>query len=144
MSSFTDPFAARILIVDDQESNLRLLEYALSRSGYVAVGSTNDPKHVVPLHAANDYDLILLDLQMPVMSGFDVLAALRGTAGTNVAVLVLSADPNQMVRALETGADGFLAKPFVITEVLHQVKMLLERGGSGPITPTRDSLPAAA
>ena len=116
----------KILIVDDQESNVRLLEFALRRGGFVAVSSTTDPRTAAALHAEHHYDLVLLDLRMPQMDGFAVLRALRDAEnGTRVPVLILSADPSQMVQASEAGATGFLSKPFVLTEVLGCVNALL-------------------
>jgi CheY-like chemotaxis protein len=119
----TDAFRARILIVDDQESNVRLLEFALRRGGYVAVASTTDPVEVCALHRQNHYDLILLDLQMPHMNGFEVMAGLANE--DKVTILVLSADPTQSARALEAGARGFLSKPFVLADVLKRVHLML-------------------
>ncbi|MGZ5476643.1 MAG: response regulator [Thermoanaerobaculia bacterium] len=128
MPGSTDVFRARILIVDDQESNVRLLEYALRRGGFVAVSSTTDPLEVCALHRQNRYDLIMLDLQMPRMNGFQVLEGLRKVEGEErVAILVLTADPAQMTRALEAGARGFLSKPFVLSEVLLRVHLMLEK-----------------
>jgi len=124
----TDVLGARILIVDDQDSNIRLLEYTLRRRGYVAVSSTNDSVEVSALHRQNCYDLIMLDVQMPRMNGLDVLKGLRGLDEHNdVAVLVLTADPDQVVRAMESGATGFLSKPFVLPEVLLCVGLMLEK-----------------
>ncbi|MEA2163518.1 MAG: hypothetical protein QOK37_1645 [Thermoanaerobaculia bacterium] len=123
MSSSIDPFQSRILIVDDQESNARLLEFALRRGGYLAVTSTTKGTDVCAFHREHLYDLILLDLQMPRMNGYEVLAALA--AEQPVAVLVLSADPTQQARAMASGANGFLSKPFVLTEVLLRVKRML-------------------
>jgi CheY-like chemotaxis protein len=97
MSLSTDAFVARILIVDDQESNVRLLEFALRRGGYLSVTSTMRGDRVCELHREQPYDLILLDLQMPRMNGFEVLAALANEAP--VLVLVLSADPRQEILA---------------------------------------------
>jgi CheY-like chemotaxis protein len=127
MSRSTELLDARILIVDDVVSNTRLLEYALRRGGYLAVSSTNDPTAAAALHAANLYDLVLLDLRMPRTDGFGVMEELRirGREGAP-AVLVLSADPAQRTRALEAGASGFLAKPFVLAEVLEKVREVLE------------------
>jgi len=133
MPGATDLRSARILIVDDQDSNLRLLEFTLQRAGYAAVTSTSRPLEVCALHEEHHYDLILLDLQMPAMSGFEVMAALAGKAP--VAILVLSADPGQMVRSLEAGARGFLSKPFVLTEVLRQVELMLARSSSASNVP---------
>jgi DNA-binding response OmpR family regulator len=132
MPGFTDVFQAKILIVDDQESNLRLLEHTLRRGGYVAVTSTSDPVAVSALHNMNRYDLILLDLQMPRMSGFQVMEGLANDAA--VSILILSADPGQMVPALEAGARGFLSKPFVLTEVVARVRLMLETTMSRELT----------
>jgi len=127
MPSLTDGLSARILVVDDQQTNVRLLEYALRRAGYVAVTSTLDPQCVVALHLQNRYDLIILDLQMPRMNGFEVMAAMKAAdADDRVAILVMSADPSQMLLAIEGGAASFLSKPFVLAEVLSRVKLMLE------------------
>src|SRR3954451_1233734 len=134
MPPFTDPFGARILIVDDTESNVRLLEFTLRRAGYLGVSSTTDPLQVTALHRQNRYHLILLDLQMPRMNGFEVMAALReGAAIERVATLVLSADPSQMLPAMQAGAADFLSKPFELTEVLLRVRRLLEKRMTGAI-----------
>ncbi|MEA2572397.1 MAG: hypothetical protein QOI24_4398 [Acidobacteriota bacterium] len=127
MPQLTDGLSARILVVDDQQTNVRLLEYALRRAGYTAVTSTLDPQCVVALHLQNHYDLIILDLQMPRMNGFEVMNALReADADDRTAILVMSADPSQMLLAIEGGAASFLSKPFVLTEVLLRVKVMLE------------------
>jgi DNA-binding response OmpR family regulator len=125
MPASADVFGARILIVDDSLSNLRLLDATLRRGGYVAVTTTANSLEVCALHRKNRYDLILLDLQMPGMNGFEVMAALKNEAA--VSVLVLSADPAQMVRVMEAGASDFLSKPFVLAEVLSRVQLMLER-----------------
>ena len=128
MSASLDVLGARILIVDDQQSNLRLLEYALRRAGYVGVASTSEPTQVCALQGLNDYDLIILDLQMPQMSGFQVMEELRKIeSGERAVILVLSADPAQMVRSLEAGAAGFLSKPFVLAEVVRRVDEMLQK-----------------
>jgi DNA-binding response OmpR family regulator len=134
MPGCTEAFHARILVVDDQETNVRLLEYALGRAGYVAVSSTTDSTKVGALHLRNHYDLILLDLQMPRMNGFEVMTGLGELEGEGgVAVLVLSADPSQEARAMEAGARGFLSKPFVLTEVLRRVRLMLGKTRPGDI-----------
>jgi adenylate cyclase len=128
MAASTDVLRSKVLIVDDQESNLRLLEYTLRRGGYVAVTSTTDPRAVCELHRQNRYDLIMLDLQMPGMNGFEVMEGLAKVEGEHRAtVLVLTADASQMVSALEAGANGFLSKPFVLAEVLLRVQFMLEK-----------------
>ncbi|MEO8378593.1 MAG: response regulator [Acidobacteriota bacterium] len=135
MSISADGFGARVLIVDDQDSNVRLLQYALRRAGYTAVETTTDPLEVGPMHRRNPYQLILLDLQMPRMNGFQVMEELSTFKEATVAVLVLSADPAQMVRALEAGASSFLSKPFVLATVLERVGMMLKQCAAPPPPP---------
>ncbi len=125
-----DVHGVKILIVDDQVSNVRLLELALRRGGYVEVASTTDPRQVEALHFDKHYDLILLDLQMPEMTGFQVMKLLRGAEETQkdthrVAILVISADPALRLAALEAGANDFLSKPFHVTDVMDRVKSLM-------------------
>jgi DNA-binding response OmpR family regulator len=134
MSTFTDAFLARILIVDDSDANVRLLEFTLRRAGYLAVSSTTEPLQVAALHRENPYDLILLDLQMPRMSGFEVMAALSDVEDVeSAAVLILSADPSQRSSAMQAGAADFISKPFDLTEVLLRVRRLLETRMPGPV-----------
>ena len=116
----------RILIVDDQVSNVRLLEHTLRRGGYTEVASTTDPRTVAAMHVEHEYDLILLDLQMPEMNGFQVMEQLRAMdGGTRVAILVISADPSHMLAALEAGGSSFLSKPFKLPDVLERVGVML-------------------
>jgi len=125
MPASLEVLGAGILIVDDQQSNLRLLEFVLRRAGYVGVSSTTEPSQVCALHRRDHYDLIILDLQMPHMNGFQVMEELA--KGEGAVILVLSADPAQMTRALVAGAAGFLSKPFVVAEVVARVQAMLEK-----------------
>lgn len=118
---------ASILIVDDQESNLSLLEQLLSAAGYTSVSSTINPKEVADLHSRHHYDLILLDLQMPEMDGFQVMEALKIDAqDAYLPVLVLTAQPNHKLRALQSGAKDFISKPFDLVEVKTRIHNMLE------------------
>ena len=128
--SVQDILNASILIVDDQDANVQLLARMLGEAGYARVASTKNPLEVCSLHRRNSYDLILLDLQMPRMNGFEVLEGLTNEAA--VSVLVLSADPAHMARALAAGAKGFLSKPFVLAEVLSRVNLMLSCGLEDP------------
>jgi CheY-like chemotaxis protein len=127
---FNDGAGPRILIVDDQPSNIRLLEHTLRRAGYEEVMSTTNPCEVTTLHEQHHYDLILLDLQMPELDGFGVLGQLQAVRPANpVAVLVISAGSAEMPAALQSGGDGFLAKPFRLPEVVERVSQMLSRAG---------------
>ncbi|MQA23508.1 response regulator [Rugamonas rivuli] len=118
---------AEILIVDDQEANVLLLEQMLANAGYTRVTSTMDPFAVCDLHQKNHYDLILLDLQMPGMDGFAVLEALKDIEPDGyVPVLVVTAQPNHKLRALQAGAKDFVGKPFELVEVETRIRNLLE------------------
>ena len=120
--------SARLLIVDDQRSNVRLLEHTLRRAGYAEVTATMDPAEVAALHREHGYDLILLDLQMPHVDGFEVLGQLQKMKEAHpVAILVISADSGQTEAALEAGADSFLGKPFRLPDVLERVQVMLKR-----------------
>ena len=122
-----DIFSANILIVDDQEANIALLEQLLSETGYSHLTSTMDPQQVCALHRKNRYDLILLDLQMPVMDGFQVIEALKtNDADAYLPVLVLTAQPGHKLRALRAGAKDFISKPFDLVEVKTRIHNMLE------------------
>jgi PAS domain S-box-containing protein len=125
--SATDILGARILIVDDQNANVQLLEQLLAEAGYTNVTSTTNPVEVCGLHRKNPYDLILLDLQMPKMDGFQVMEALR-TNDTNgyLPVIVLTAQPGHKLRALQSGARDFISKPFDLAEVKTRIYNMLE------------------
>ena len=127
MISSTDILNARILVVDDQEDNVRLLERILSGAGYSCVASTMDPREVAELHRKEHYDLILLDLQMPGMDGFQVMERLKEIEGDGyLPVLVITAQPSHKLRALRAGARDFISKPIDLAEVMARVHNLLE------------------
>jgi putative two-component system response regulator len=120
---------ARILIVDDQEPNIRLLERLLRDRGFKSVRSTTDPRQVVPLCEEMEPDLILLDLHMGGMDGFEVLRAIRpATNGFYLPILVLTADITSEAkqRALSMGAKDFVTKPFDLLEVQLRIENLIE------------------
>ena len=123
----SDILRASILIVDDQEANVSLLEQMLLEAGYDSVASTMDPQQVCALHRRNRYDLILLDLQMPGMDGFQVIEALKtNDADAYLPVLVITAQPGHKLRALQAGARDFVSKPFDLIEVRTRIRNMLE------------------
>ena len=127
MLSADDIFGASILIVDDQESNVRLLERLLREAGYTCVASTMNPQDACTLYRKNRYDLILLDLQMPGMDGFQVMDGLKtDNAQGYLPVLVITAQPGHKLRALQAGAKDFISKPFDLVEVKTRIHNMLE------------------
>ena len=127
MVDSADILKAKVLIVDDQEANVLLLERMLGGAGYVSLASTRDPRAVCELHRENRYDLILLDLQMPGMDGFQVMEGLKDLEQDGyLPVLVITAQPDHKLRALKAGAKDFISKPFDIAEVLTRVHNMLE------------------
>lgn len=126
--------SARVLIVDDEESNVRILARLLERAGFTNVGGTTNPIEIPSLIAAAEPDIVLLDLHMPGRDGFGILEDLTpfthgagGPAGP-LPVLMLTGDASAEAkrRALRLGAKDFVAKPFDATEVILRIRNLLE------------------
>jgi CheY-like chemotaxis protein len=118
---------AKILIVDDLAVNIHLLEQTLRLAGYVSVTSTLDAREVCGLHRQHRYDLILLDLKMPVMDGMAVMEGLRELQPTGpLPVIVVTAQPNQQHLALRAGARDFVSKPLNLADLLKRVRRMLD------------------
>jgi DNA-binding response OmpR family regulator len=119
----------KILVIDDEPSNVALLEYLLADAGFTRVASITDSRLAIETCNTFRPDLILLDLTMPHLDGFAVLEALRAE-GDDVflPVIVLTADMNEEAkrRALSAGATDFLLKPFDHLEVILRIANLLE------------------
>ncbi|WP_020676837.1 GGDEF domain-containing response regulator [Geopsychrobacter electrodiphilus] len=127
MVSNTDILNADILIVDDLETNVELLEAMLRGAGYTQITTTQDPCSVCALHRENHYDLILLDLRMPDMDGFQVMEGLKELETDGyLPVLAVTAEPTHKLRALRSGAKDFVSKPFDLAEVLMRVRNMVE------------------
>ncbi len=127
MLAVSDILNANLLIVDDQKVNVSLLEQMLRDAGYRNISSTMNPHEVCALHRGNRYDLILLDLQMPGMDGFEVMEGLKtNDADGYLPVLVITAQPGHKLRALQAGAKDFISKPFDLVEVRTRIHNMLE------------------
>jgi CheY-like chemotaxis protein len=127
MNAEFDILNGSILIVDDQPVNVQLLEQLLAGAGYTQVSSTTHPLEVAALHAKHRYDLILLDLKMPGMDGFQVMEALKEDRQDKyLSVIVLTAEPAHKLRALQAGAKDFISKPFDLLEVKTRIRNALE------------------
>lgn len=122
-------FAASILVVDDEAANVRLMQKTLASAGYREVAAAQDPRTVVGLCAERHFDLLILDLNMPHLDGFQVMEQLSAQLGARKpAILVLTAQHSRdaRIRALETGARDFVGKPFDRLELLARVRNLIE------------------
>ena len=122
-----DILAASILIVDDQAANVLLLEQMLAGAGYSDVRSTMNPVEVCALHQTHRFDLILLDLQMPGMDGFEVMKGLSAIEiGGYAPILAITVQANHQLRALASGAKDFISKPYDLVEVKTRIHNMLE------------------
>src|ERR1051325_11551271 len=127
MISRSDILKASILIVDDQENNILLLEQMLRGAGYLSITSTQEPREVCELYRKTRHSLILLDLQMPGMDGFEVMEGLKAIETNGyLPILVQTAQRAHRLRALKSGAKDFVSKPFDLSEVLIRVNNMLE------------------
>ena len=119
---------AKILIVDDQPANVTLIEKMLDIDGYINVIATTDPTQVESIYLEQNSDLILLDLNMPEMDGYQVLAKIREVDPDYPPIIVLTAqsDRESRIKALGLGARDFLAKPFDRVELMTRIRNMLE------------------
>ena len=127
MITASDILGARILIVDDQHANVRMLQRLLADVGYSQVTATMLPAEVCALHRQSDFDLILLDLQMPQTDGFQVMEGLKTIErDPYLPVIVLTSQPGHKLRALSAGAKDFISKPLDLSEVRTRIRNMLE------------------
>src|SRR5215212_9474989 len=116
----------RVLVVDDTPQNIRLLDAVLSPRGYTVIPATSGLE-ALKIVADSPPDLILLDIQMPVMDGYEVCRRLRDDPASRAlpVVMITAAGDQEKLKALEAGADEFISKPFNQAELLARVKSLL-------------------
>lgn len=123
----------RILVIEDEAKVASFIRRALEEESY-AVDVCGDGSAGLDLARLGSYDLIILDLMLPVMSGLDVLRSLRKEKiKTPVLILTARAQIDQKVKGLDAGADDYLTKPFAIEELLARVRALLRRGSGEPL-----------
>jgi len=122
---------ASILIIDDQPVNIKVVEKILVQDGYTEIRSSTDPLDGIKQYQEKRADLVLLDINMPQMNGFQVIEKLRGLDADDIPpVLVLTAqtDRDSRIHALELGARDYLTKPFDRVELLTRIANMLEVG----------------
>jgi DNA-binding response OmpR family regulator len=133
-ASFSDSRskAIRVLIVEDDLAQAQAVERALSPSGHI-VSTVHNGEHAVRVLQADTIDLVVLDWQLPRMSGFEVLHWIRAHIGSSLAVLFLTNKVLEVdiVRALEAGADDYIVKPFRMAEFAARVNAMLRRTKQG-------------
>ncbi len=120
---------ANILIVDDEEFNIEVIKQTLEGAGYTSIRHTTDSREVAGIYKEFKPDLVLLDIRMPHLDGFQVMDQLKDIEKDSyLAILVLTAhaDDETCVRALNNGAKDFLAKPFQLVEMMSRVKNMIE------------------
>ncbi len=128
----------RILVVEDEKNIVDILGFNLSREGYETL-EAYDGQSGLQLALEQDPDLVLLDLMLPKMNGFDVCRAIR-QAGRSTPVIMLTAreEENDKVLGLELGADDYITKPFSMRELLARVKANIRRSGMTEASPAPD------
>ncbi len=120
---------AKVLVVDDSEGGAALLSFRLRNAGHT-VALAEDGRSALEAAAREHPDLIMLDVMMPVMDGYEVLSSLKtDPALTDIPVIVLSsrAGEEDVVRALEMGADDYITKPYRPQEMMARIKVVLSR-----------------
>jgi putative two-component system response regulator len=122
-------YKSKILIVDDEPANIRMLETFLNAEGYTCIKSITDPRETLDFYQEYQPDLVLLDLNMPHLNGLEILEQLSNLEQIyQVPVMVLTAqiDLDSRIKALALGARDFLSKPFDLIELKMRIRNLLE------------------
>lgn len=125
--SQSDILKARILVVEERGVSIPLLAQLLGEAGYSRVTSTFNPQEVCALHLKHSYDLVLLDLKMPGMDGFQIMAGLQAVAGDGyLPVIVLTSEPENQLRARQAGAKDIISRPLDVIDVRARIHNMLE------------------
>jgi DNA-binding response OmpR family regulator len=136
----------KILVADDDPDLLDLVAYALGQGGYLVVKARSGTEALAGFDAETP-DLVILDINMPGATGFEVCASLRERGSTPIIMLTARGDEQDLVKALEMGADDYLTKPFSPKTLLARIKALLRRakieGAAAPMSAGRVTLDAS-
>jgi DNA-binding response OmpR family regulator len=124
----------KVLVADDDRDLLELIGFALGQSGYMVLKAHNGTS-ALSLFDAEEPDLVVLDINMPGASGFQVCESIRARSSVPIMMLTVRSEEEDLVRALELGADDYLTKPFSPRTLLARIKALLRRAGMEGSTP---------
>ncbi|MBU5668386.1 response regulator transcription factor [Peptoniphilus sp. MSJ-1] len=116
----------KILVVDDETAISDIIKYNFEKEGYF-IDTANNGVEAIGLTEKNDYDLILLDIMMPKLNGFETLREIRKNSDIPVIMLTAREDEVDKVLGLELGADDYVVKPFSMRELIARVKAVLRR-----------------
>lgn len=126
----------KILVVDDFATMRRIIKNLLNTLGYEDVNEAEDGTVALPMLHNEDYEFLITDLNMPGMSGLDLLRAVRADSTLcRLPVLVVTADANRekIVAAAKAGVDGYMVKPFSAAVLQSKISAILARTGQGPL-----------
>jgi DNA-binding response OmpR family regulator len=135
----------KVLVADDDAELRELIAFTLSQAGYLVI-KAGDGSAAVRQFAAEAPDLVVLDINMPALSGFQVCEAIRARSRVPVMMLTVRGEEEDLVRALGLGADDYLTKPFSPRTLLARIRALLRRAGmesTAPVAAGRISLDLA-
>ena len=118
--------AKKVLVVDDEKTIVKGIRYSLEQDG-MKVDSAFDGEEALQLAHANTYDIILLDVMLPRMDGFEVCQAIRDFSSVPIVMLTAKGDDMDKILGLEYGADDYITKPFNILEVKARIKAIMRR-----------------
>ena len=130
---------ATILLVDDEESVQKLLSYPLEREGYRVV-QARDGEEALALFAANEVELVVLDIMLPKLDGLEVCRRLRAQSPVPIIMLTARDDEVDKVIGLEIGADDYITKPFSIREFRSRVRAILRRAQLPPAATRNETI----
>src|SRR5690349_13033937 len=133
----------KILIIEDEEGIIHLLNLYLKDAGYTVVAA-HDGADGLALHAREHPDLVILDIMLPALNGFEVCRRIRVWSTTPILILTARSDEDDRINGLEMGADDYLVKPFSPRELVSRVRAILRRVGNGDGGTVENVPPASA
>ena len=131
----------KILVIEDEEGIIHLLQLYLKDAGYQVV-SAKDGADGLALHARESPDLVILDIMLPAIDGFEVCRRIRAWSQTPILMLTARGDEDDRIAGLEIGADDYLVKPFSPRELVSRVRAILRRVGNHEVSLDQSALAA--